>query len=161
MGLGTTIAWRLRLLFASIALIFTLLLTIALVAIRDFAHEPGLQWFSGGEIEVAGYLLIFGGLTILATYICFVVPLVLLWPVESQRKHWYAMLCVAMLWPPLLCGIVQWHGPSTLFQDIRSDLGLLGWLELFALCSCGCYLLIIHWYHTRIKATLSAPKILP
>jgi hypothetical protein len=94
-------------------------------------------------------------------YVLFVVPLVLLWPAELQRKHWYAMLCVAMLWPPLLFGIIfRRDRLSILFGEIRHNLGLFGWLELFALCSCGCYLLLIHWQHGRLKARSGATKIL-
>jgi hypothetical protein len=150
-GLRTTVAWWKRLLFGSLALLFTLLLTIALIAIKDFRREPNLQWLNGGEIQMVGYVLIFGGLAILVTYICFVVPLVLLWPVESQRKHWYAMLCVSMLWPPLLVGVAEWPSPSGFFGDLRADRSLYAWLELFALCWCGCYLLLIYRYHRRAK----------
>jgi len=80
-------------------------------------------------------------------------PLVLLWPATSQRKHWYAMLCVVMLWPPLLNGIISGRAgsPAILFTEFRHNPGLFGWLELFALCSSGCYLLSIHWQHRRLR----------
>jgi len=135
------------------ALIFTLLLTVALITIRDFRRDPNLQWFNAGESQVVGFSLIVGGLFILATFVLFVTPLVLLWPAASQRKHWYAMLCVAMLWPPLLNGIISGRAgsPATLFTEFRHNPGLFGWLELFALCSCDCYLLSIHWQHRRLR----------
>jgi hypothetical protein len=163
MGLGTEVVWWRRLLSGLGALVFTLLLTILLFTIRDFRREPNLQWFNGGggESQVAAYMLIYGGLIVLATYVLFVVPLVLLWPAESQRKRWYAMLSVAMLWPPLLFGIIfRRDRLSILFGEIRHNLGLFGWLELFALCSCCCYLLLIHWQHGRHKARSKAAKIL-
>jgi hypothetical protein len=161
MGLGTEVVWWQRLFFGLGAPVFTLLLTLVLLTIRDFRREPDLQWSNGGESQIAAYMLIYGGLIVLATYVLFVVPLVLLWPAESQRKHWYAMLCVAMLWPPLLFGIIfRRDRLSILFGEIRHSLRLFGWLELFALCSCGCYLLLIHWQHGRLNARSGATKIL-
>ena len=143
MELGTEVVWWKRLLSAFGALAFTLLLTTVLYTINDFRREPNLQWFNGGESQIVVGLLVYGGLVILTTYIFFVVPIVLVWPAESQRKHWYAMLCVAMLGPPLLTGTIN------------------GWrLELFALCSCGCYLLLIHWQQGRLNARSRAAKIL-
>ena len=133
MELGTEVVWWKRLISAFGALVFTLLLTTGLYTINDFRRESNLQWFNGGESEIVVGYLVYGGLIVLVAYVLFVVPLVLLWPAESQRKHWYAMLCVAMLGPPLLTGTI---------------IGL-GRLELFALCSCGCYLLLIHWQQGR------------
>jgi hypothetical protein len=153
MGLRTEAAWWQRLLFGFGALIFVLLLTIVLSVIRDYRREPNyFQWSNGGESQIVAYILIFGGLVILATYVFFVVPLVLLWPAESQRRHWYAMLCVAMVWPPLLLGITMHGRPSLLFQEVRRSPGVFGWLELLALCSCGFYLLLIHLQHRRLNA---------
>jgi hypothetical protein len=158
---GTEVVWWKRLLSGLGALIFTLLLTIVLHTINDFRRDPNLQWFNGGENQVVAYGLIMGGLVVLATYVLFVVPLILLWPAESQRKHWYAMLCVAMLWPPLLNGIIiRRDRPSILFEEIRHYPGLYGWLELFALCSCGCYLLSIHWQHDRLETRSGTAKLL-
>ena len=143
MGLATEVVWWKRLISAFGALVFTLLLTAGLYTINDFRREPNLQWFNGGESQIVVGLLVYGGLVILTTYIFFVVPIVLVWPAESQRKHWYAMLCVAMLGPPLLTGTI------------------IGWrLELFALCSCGCYLLLIHWQQGRLNARSRAAEIL-
>lgn len=93
--------WWKRLLSALGALIFTLLLTVALITIRDFRRDPNLQWFNAGESQVVGFSLIVGGLFILATFVLFVTPLVLLWPAASQRKHWYAMLSVLRCFGPL------------------------------------------------------------
>ena len=131
------------------ALIWTLLLAAVLLVVRDLRRDPNLQWFNGGEIPYVGYFLIIGGLFFLATYIFFVAPLVLLWPVESQRKHWYAMLCVALLWPPLFIGIIDRTSPSMIFQEIRRNLGFYGQLEPIALFACGCYLLLLRWQHAR------------
>lgn len=153
------VVWWQRLLFGLGALIFNLLLTIALVAIHDFSYNPGLQWGNGGEIQMAGYILIFGGLAILATYVLFVVPLVLFWPVASQRKHWYVMLCIAMIWPPFLYGMLQHEHLSMHLKEIRQYPGLLKWPELFALCSCGCYLLLIHWKHGRLTRRRTETKM--
>ncbi len=139
-------------LFGFAALVITLLLTIVSITIRDFWREPDLQWFNGGEMQVVGYVGIIGGIAVLATYIFFVVPLVLLWPALSQPKHWYAMLCVAMLWPPLFQEIIERDRPSMVFREIRRFPGLYGWPELFALCSCGCYVLLIRWQHRRLNA---------
>src|SRR5260370_40966425 len=100
--------------------------------------------FKRGESEIVVGYLVYGGLIVLVAYVLFIVPLVLLWPAESQRKHWYATLCVAMLWPPLLTGTI---------------IGI-GRLELFALCSCGCYLLLIHCQQGRLNARSRAAKIL-
>jgi hypothetical protein len=161
MGLEIEVAWWKRLLSGFGALIFTLLLTVALHTINDFRSDPNLELFNAGESQVVAYELIIGGLVVLATYVLFVAPLVLLWPAKSQRKHWYAMLCVAMLWPPLLFGIIIRHDrPSILFEEIRHAPGLFGWLELFALCSCGCYVLSIRWQRGRFKASQRAAKVI-
>jgi hypothetical protein len=161
MELGTEVEWWKRLLSGFGALVFTLLLTTVLHTMMDFRREPNLHWFNGAESQIVVYMLIMGGLVVLATYVLFVVPLVLFWPAESQRKHWYTMLCVAMLWPPLLYGIIIRHDrPSILFEEIRHYPGLYGWLELFALCSCGCYLLLIRWQQGRLEARSRAAKIL-
>lgn len=142
MELATEVVWGKRLISAFGAFVFTLLLTTGLYTINDFRRDPNLQWFNGGESQIVVGLLVYGGLIALVGYVLFV-PLVLLWPAESQRKHWYAMLCVAMLWPPLLTGG-----------------SIIGRLELFALCSCGCYLLLIHWQQGRLNARSRAAKIL-
>jgi hypothetical protein len=66
-----------------------------------------------------------------------------------------------MLWPLLFYGIIMRRNrPSMLFEDIRHTPGLFVWLELFALCSCGCYLLLIHWQHRRLIARSGAAEIL-
>ena len=146
---ATDVVWWQRLLFALGALVFTLLLSIALCAIHDFSREPGLQWGNGGEIQVSGFILIVGGIVVLATYVLLVVPLVLLWPVASQRKHWYGMLCVAAIWPVLQLWIALLHEHPSI-KNIQQYLPLYGRLQLFALCSCGSYLLLIHWQHRRL-----------
>jgi hypothetical protein len=161
MGLRTEAAWWQRLLFGFGALIFGLLLTIVSSVIRDYCREPNdFQWSNGGESTIVTYILLFGGLVILATYVFFVVPLVLLWPAESQRRHWYAMICIAMVWPPLLLGITLRGRPSMFFQEVRRSLSIFGWLELLALCSCGCYLILIHWQHRRLNARATEAKAL-
>ena len=161
MELRTEAAWWQRLLFGFGALLFTLLLTIVLSVIRDYRREPAyFHWSNGGESQIVAFTLIYGGLVILATYVLFVVPLVLLWPAESQRKRWYAMLCVALVWPPLLLGITLRGRPSILFQEVRRSPGPFGWLELLALCTCGCYLLLVYWQHCRLIARSGATKAL-
>jgi hypothetical protein len=158
MGLRTEIAWWQRLLSGFGTLVFALLLEIVWFAIRDYRREPQyFQWSNGGESQIAAYVLVYGGPVILATYVCFVAPLVLLWPAESQRRHWYAMLCVAMLWPLIVFGVTVHGRPSIFFQAIRRSSGPFVWLELLALCSCGCYLLLIHWQHRRLN-TRSRPE---
>jgi hypothetical protein len=87
MELGTEVVWWKRLLSSFGALAFTLLLTMVLYTINDFRREPNLQWFNGGESQIVVGLLVYGGLIVLVAYVLFVVPLVLLWPAESQRKH--------------------------------------------------------------------------
>jgi hypothetical protein len=164
MELRTEAAWWQRLLFGFGALIFVLLLTIVLFVINDYRRDPTyFQWSNGGESQIVAIIVIYGGLAILPTYVFFVVPLVLLWPAKSQRRHWYAMLCVAMLWPPLEFGIALHCRPSILFQlfqVVRRSPGPFGWLELLALCSCGCYLLLVHWQHRRLNARSGATKAL-
>jgi hypothetical protein len=161
MGLRTEAEWWQRLLSGFGALLFALFLAIGSFAIRDYRREPQyFHWSNGGESQIVAYGLIYGGLVILATYVFFVVPLVLLWPAESQRRHWYAMLCVALVWPPLLLGITLHGRPSILFQVVRRSLSIFGWLEFLALCSCGCYLLLIHWQHRRLNVRATAAKVL-
>jgi hypothetical protein len=162
MTLGTEVVWWKRLLSGFGASVFALLLTIVGIVIRSYRIDPNyFHWSNGGESQVAAYLLIYGGLVILTTYVLFIVPLVLLWPAESQRKHWYAMLCVAMLWPPLLFGINVLGQPSILFHAVRRSPAPFVWLELLALCSCGCYLLLIRWQYGRLRARSTAEKVQP
>jgi hypothetical protein len=159
MELRTEVVWWKRLLSGFGASVFALLLIIVWIVIRSYRIDPNyFHGSNGGESQVAAYLLIYGGLAILTTYVFFVVPLVLFWPAESQRKHWYAMLCVAMLWPPLLFGINVLGQPSILFQAILRSPGPFGSLELLALSSCGCYLLLINWQHRRLNAKSRAGK---
>jgi hypothetical protein len=156
----TEVVWWKRLLTGFVALVSTLLVAIISYTINDFRREPNLHWSNGGESQIVAYMLIYGGLIVLTTYFFFVVPLILLWPAESERKHWYAMLCVAMFWPPLLLGIIFRRDPLLiLFDGIRHNPGILGWLELFALCSCGCYLLLIRWQQRRLERRSRAAMI--
>ena len=148
-GAGTTVAWWKRLLLAFGALLFTLLLPIASVTVRDFWREPELQWFNGGETQIVVFILLVGGLLILATYIVFVAPLVLLWLVESQHKHWFMMLCVSMLWPPILAGIIWHYDPWRLVHEMYQNPGIFGWPEVFALISCSSHLLLLRWRRGR------------
>jgi hypothetical protein len=158
MGLRTEAAWWQRLLFGIGALVFALFLAIILFAITDYRRDPQyFQWSNGGESQVAAYVLIYGGLAILMTYVFFVVPLVLLWPVESQRRRWYAMLCVAMFWPLLVVFGINLHGDLSAFlYAIRRSPGPFVGLELLALCGCGCYLVLIHWQHRRLDARVKS-----
>ena|SRR5271155_3756883 len=149
MNSETTVAWWQRLLFGFGASLFTLLLLIAGVVARDYWRDPTLQWGKWGEVQVAGYIFIFVGLGFLITYILFVVPLVLIWPAESQQKHWYAMLGVTMLWPPILMVLIERQRPSMFFHEIRYNLSMYSWLELFTVCACGCYLLLLRWQYSR------------
>ena len=78
------------------------------------------------------------------------VSIVLLWPAASQRKHWYAMVCVAML-VPFLADSIFWHmGFSALLEKMRAYPSLYGGYEAFALCACGLYLVLIRWQHRRL-----------
>lgn len=162
MRLRTEAAWWQRLLFGFGVLVFALFLAVVLFILRDYRRDPNdFHWSNGGESQIVAFGLIFGGAVILATLVFFVVPLVLLWPAGSQRRHWYAMLCVAMLWPPLLFEINILGSPSIIFQAIRRSPGPFASLELLALCSCGCYLLLIHCQYRRLSARSSAAKTLP
>jgi hypothetical protein len=144
MGLRPGVTWWQRLLCGFGALLFALFLGIVLFILRDYRRDPAcFQRSNGGESQIVAFGLIYGGLVILAAFCFFVVPLVLLWPAESQRRHWYTMLCVAVLWPPLLFGIIMHDRPSIIFQAIRRSPGPFVSLELLALCSCGCHLLLV------------------
>jgi hypothetical protein len=149
MGSDLTVAWWQRLLFGFGASVFTLFLLIAIVVARDFWQDPTLQWGNAGEFQIAAYIFILAGLGFLITSILFVVPLVLIWPADSQQKHWYAVLCVTMLWPPILMVLIERHHPSMFFHELRSNVVMYGGLELIALFACGCYLLSIRWQYSR------------
>ncbi len=83
----TNVPWWQRLFFGLIALVLPLLLLIAWTVVRAFRIDPQAQWSNGGVGQVAGYIGIMVGIACLATYFFFVVPVVLLWPARSQRKH--------------------------------------------------------------------------
>jgi hypothetical protein len=152
MAFLATVPWWQRLFFALCSLIFTLLLGVALIVARDFRRDSTLQWFNGGEIQVVGYFAILGGIAALATFLFFILPLVLLWPPHSQVRHWYAVVCVAMLWPPTLYGIIYRHTVANSFREVRRLPAILGWPELLALCCSACYLLLIRWRHSQLRA---------
>ncbi len=158
MAFETNASWWQRLLLGLLALVITLTIMIAVVVVRDFRREPDLQWFNGGEIQVVGYLGIMDGIACLATYILFVAPLVLLWPAWSQRKHWYAILAVAMLWPPIAILMLHWQNPSLALHEFVHFSGILLLPELFAIFSCGIYLLLIRWRGNTGQGSNTASK---
>src|SRR5450432_3274010 len=107
---------------------------------------PASNGAMGERSRSPATFLIIGGVMLLIIYVAFVVPLVLLWPVRAQRKYWCAMLCASMLWPPLFSGILHaGRSPLIVFAEIRQSPGFYCHEELFALCCCACYLLLVRW----------------
>jgi hypothetical protein len=107
--------------------------------VRAFRLDPNTQWSNGGVLQLVGYIGIMGGVACLATYIFFVAPLILFWPSWSQRKDWYAMLAVAMLWPPAATVMLHWQHPTIALQQMFHFPSSLALPELFALFSCALY----------------------
>ena len=92
------VSWWIRLLLAFASLIPTLLFMVLFFVVRDYIQIPeNVHWGNAGEEQVVGVVAIYGGFASLLTYALFIVPLVLLWPVQSQLKHWYALLLVSLM----------------------------------------------------------------
>jgi len=139
------VSWWQRLLFGFLALAPTLLLLEAWAVLGALRLDPNAQWSNGGIGQVVGFTGIMGGIACLATYILFVVPIVLLWPAWSQRTHWYAMLAVSMLWQPIATMLLLRQHPVLALQQIPHSPSTLLLPESLALLSCGSYLLLIRW----------------
>jgi hypothetical protein len=139
----TSATWWQRLLFALGALLLVLALLIALAVGRDYWRDPTLQWSKGGEVQIAGFLLIVGGIMVAAVYLLFIVPLVLLWSFKTTRSRWYVMLGVWLLWPVLFRALFIWKPLMVLLTEVRRSPGVLLWPEVFAVCFFGlCFFLI-------------------
>jgi hypothetical protein len=145
----TSVPWWQRLLFGFAATMFTLLLVVAFSVAQSLWREPGLHWFrwsDGGGIQIPVFVLYAGGLIALAVYLVVVLPLVLLWPVQSQLKHWYAFLCVAVLLP--IAVFAQPWSHSWLLHDIRP---LLLFPTFPVLCGGVFYLLLLRRQYARLN----------
>jgi hypothetical protein len=150
MNTRTTVPWWQRLLFGFAATVFTMLLVAVLFAAESFWREPSLHWFNwsgGGGIRTPVFILIGGGMIALAMYLVVVIPLVLLWPVQSQLKHWYAFLCVAALLPIAFFS-QAWKGLT--LHDVSAH---LPFPVLPVLCGGVCYLLLLRRQHARLNPT--------
>ena len=136
-----------RILLAFGAVLSTLVLACSLFVVHD-AYSPfrgDLRWSEpSGEPQVIGWILFVGGFFVLASYLLFSVPLVLLWPVRLQLRHWYGPLLVTLLWPPF-ADIVLLHQPITVvLQEFARGEHTMLFAELFAAVACGLYLLLLH-----------------
>ena len=144
---STPLPWWQRLLLAFAALVITLVALVVFFTVRDYVQSPrDFQWGNGGEEQMVFAFGYFGGLGELVTYVLFVVPLVLLWPVRSQLKHWYAPLLVSLLWLPPVWAILSNARPGDMWRDFRHPFhpDLLWLIEPFAPVACGLYLLLLH-----------------
>ena len=83
-------------------------------------------------------------------YLVVVVPLVLLWPVRSQLKPWYAFLSVAMLLP-LAIFSKPWRHPGSNPRDILFAAEHLAIAVLPVLCGGICYLLLLRRQNARLN----------
>lgn len=54
-----------------------------------------------------------------------------------------------MVWPPLLLAVVLRQSPAAFVSQIRDLFGTLRFLELLALSSCGCYLVLLWWHGSK------------
>jgi hypothetical protein len=82
----------------------------------------------------------------LFTYVFFIVPLVLLWPVQSQLKNWYFLMLFSLVWLPLALPVVGNARPTDMLRDILHPFhpDLVWLLEPFAFLACGLYLFLLH-----------------
>ena len=147
------VPWWLRLSVGFAVLLPTLLAMVFYAAVRDYVRSPqDFHWGNGGEEQIVGATVIFGGLGALSTYVLFIMPLVLVWPVRSQLKHWYAFIAVALLWLPLALPVAGNARLIDTLHDIlhpfRRDLVWL--LEPFALLASGSYLFLLHRFDRKL-----------
>ena len=146
------VSWRARLLLSFAVLIPTLLAMILFVVIRDYIHVThDVRWGNGGEEQMVGVTAIYGSLGALFTYGVFIVPLVLLWLVQSQLKHWYFLMLAALMWLPLSLPIVSNARPVDMLHDLLHPFhrDLVWLLEPFAFLACGLYLILLHGFDRR------------
>lgn len=147
--------WLHRLLLAFAAMFLASLAALVFIVLRDMLTHTDVSWGNGGEEQIVGYFAIYGGIGSLFTYIFFVVPLVLLWPVRSQLKHWYAILLVSLFWlPPAMAFIGNRRAVDMLHDLLHPFHPHILWLmEPFAPLACGLYLLLLLHRTKRAKPT--------
>ena len=141
------VRWWVRLLLAFASLFPALLGFLLVTVIRDSMWMPqDFHWGNAGEEQIVGYFAIVVGFGALITYVLFIAPLVLLWPVRSQLKHWYAMLLVSLLWLPPAGAVAGNARPEAMLHDLLHPFhpDILWFLEPFAPLACGVYLLLLH-----------------
>lgn len=148
------ITWRLRLLLAFLVLVPMLLLMIVSATVRDYIQTPqNFHWGNGGEEQIVGAIAIYGGLGALCTYVLFIVPLVLLWPLRSQLNHWYAFLLVSLVWVPLALSVAGNARPTDMLHSFLHPFhrDLVWLLEPFAFLASGFYLFLLYRFDLKAR----------
>jgi hypothetical protein len=160
----TTVPWWQRLLLVFCAAVIAWLSTAIVLTCILLWHTPGgRHWFNdlsgGGILETLRAGLIMGGFMALGFYIFLAAPLVLVWPVKSQLKHWYAFLCVAALLPVVYMSTIFWRHPVLILQEIHHNPGILelAWPAIPFLWGIACYLLLLRGQHGRLRDQVSQP----
>jgi hypothetical protein len=99
--------------------------------------------------RIIAELLSFGMFIAVDYFLLLATPLVLIWPVKSQLKHWYAFLCVGAVLSVLLTVPYMRH-PLLIGREIRSNpeiaKGIIGhvWKETIPIVfGMTCYLLLL------------------
>jgi len=156
------VPWWQRLLLAFCATILALLTTAIVFTCLWLGRTPAdRHWFTtasgGGILEELRIVLIAGGIVALGLFIFLAAPLVLLWPVRSQLKHWHAFLCVAAWLPVLYLSTVFWHHPVLIFQEFRQNPGGLTifWPAIPFVFGIACYLLLLRRSTTNYQLATS------
>lgn len=121
------------------------LAALAFIVLRDMLTHTDVHWGNGGEEQIVVYFAIFGGIVSFFTYIFFVAPLVLFWPVHSQLKHWYTVLLVSLLWLPPAMAVAGNRRAVDMLRDLLHPFhpDIMWFMEPFAPLACGLYLLLL------------------
>ena len=151
-----TVRWWKRLLLGFAATIIVWLSTaIVLTCFWLWRTPQDRHWFTnpsgGGILEDLRITLITGGFVALDLYVLLAAPLVLVWPVKSQLKHWYAFLCTAALLPVAYAAIPFLRHPLLIYREGHiSQLFFFAWPAIPFLCGMVCYLLLLRRQRTRL-----------
>ncbi len=150
MAAGAVVGRGRRMMFAALAMLFTLLVLADVEAVKDFRQDPGLHWGNGGEIQITGFILLVGVPVCATTLVLLVMPMLWLWREESRRRHPFVVLLAVLAWPLLLNLCVQRQGPRVFLAAVRWDPGFfLAQDGLALLAYCG-YKALLSWQQRRL-----------
>jgi hypothetical protein len=145
-----TVRWWQRLLLGFIATIIAWFSSAIVLTCYWLWRTPQERhWFTNfsrdGILAILREALVIGGFLALDFYVLLAIPLILLWPVKSQLKHWYAFLGAAFSLPLVLTSTLFWRHPLLFLQEVLHNPGILelSWPAMPFVFGIACYLLLL------------------